>query len=116
MFWLLCNSVCFQLRCAPLHLWKCQTGSLLALQPQTQQMRAFTHHAGVAVEDGRVKGAAVVRFQGDRERHMTVWEASCPSCPASLAVPEAYMFCWVLELGKPETAALSPEPQAHTVT
>ena len=43
-----------------------------------------THHAGVAVEDGQVKGAAVVRFQGDRERHMTMWEAS----------PQLWQACW----------------------
>ena len=64
----------------------------VALQPCIKQMRASMHHAGVAVEDGRVKGAAVVRFQGDRERHMTVWEASCTSCPAKLTVPEAHIF------------------------
>ena len=31
------------------------------------------------MEDGKVKGAAVVRFDGDRERHMTVWEVSSSS-------------------------------------
>ena len=32
------------------------------------------NHIGVCVENGKVRGAAVVRFEGDRERHMTLWE------------------------------------------